>query len=109
MTLSDAELLRAYEAGEKIAWIAARDGRSRSTVTVALHRARRRSGIEVPTDPSPHAIDVVLTPLNRETTKRYRACVRDGGHEPSGKTVVRRPKATDLVMQVCARCGVPYL
>lgn len=55
--------------------------------------------------------DWAPSPLNMLTTLRYEACLRTGGHEPSG-TFVTRPApavADDVRMEVCARCDVPFM
>ena len=50
-----------------------------------------------------------LTPLNRDTTVRYRACLAAGGHVPSERVVLRdHPLVEGLPMSICARCEVPY-
>lgn len=58
----------------------------------------------------------VKSDLNRRVAAAYRACLADGGHKPSGQTVRRWPSGNsttalgvEVVMDVCARCAVPFV
>ena len=50
----------------------------------------------------------VLTPLNRATTRRYEACLRNGGHVPSGTIVMREVGVLQVALMECESCLVPY-
>lgn len=49
-----------------------------------------------------------LTDLNRATSAAYNACRMNGGHVPSGDTVIRQYPGKVLSLPVCESCGVPY-
>ena len=53
-----------------------------------------------------HRRFISITPLNRETTRRYLAC--GDRHQPSGVSVLRQYPGRVLELQVCARCSVPF-
>jgi hypothetical protein len=51
-----------------------------------------------------------LTPLNHETTARYRACLSAGTHMPGARLldVHRVYKGIDERMPICDTCEVPF-
>lgn len=49
-----------------------------------------------------------LSALNVATTRRYEACLRDGGHVPSGRIVLREVGVLMLPLMECESCLVPY-
>lgn len=51
---------------------------------------------------------MVLTPLNHDTTARYNACQMNGGHHPSGQTVMRDIDGRLYELKICAGCECPY-
>lgn len=49
-----------------------------------------------------------LSALNLATQRRYEACLRDGGHIPSGAVVTRDIGRISAALSVCESCLVPY-
>ena len=45
--------------------------------------------------------------LERRTQRKYEACIRRGGHVPSGRYIVRDYLGIPHSFEECARCGVP--
>ena len=48
-----------------------------------------------------------LTPLNIAVNARYRACLANGGHTPSGERVTHDFNGILRELDVCANCEVP--
>jgi hypothetical protein len=52
--------------------------------------------------------EMTLTPLNLETTLRWRACVDAGTHRSGlGQTIIRPIKGYWETFAICDTCGVP--
>lgn len=60
-----------------------------------LHRPSRRKAIGR------------LTALERRTQRKYDACIRRGGHVPSGRYIERDYLGMPHSFWICARCDVP--
>ena len=48
-----------------------------------------------------------LTPLNLAVNARYRACLANGGHVPSGQRIVRDCSGILRELHICRNCRVP--
>jgi hypothetical protein len=63
----------------------------------------------VATGPRKVKIDDSWSDLNRAVEMRFRACLANGGHTPSGDYVSRpHGQAWLAPLSICARCEVPY-
>lgn len=86
-------------------------------ILAAMHGDEGRHGEAAVAQLAPqHATEWRESQLNREVTRRFRACLADGGHVDSGSRVMRPPwglvQGSGILperhLPVCARCGVPW-
>jgi hypothetical protein len=55
-----------------------------------------------------HRYILALTPLNERMDRAYARCLSNGGHKPSGQTVLRDFGNQQRDLPICRKCRIPY-